>query len=311
MKPSFILLTLTFLILNSCNKNHISYTKKNGAMIVAIDEKPVLSYQYETMYPPAGVDSAFQRSGYIHPLKTLSGHTLTWIQPEDHYHHYGLWNPWTHVLFEKDTLDFWNLKKKEATVRFADFKEISRNKFSVLQEHVVLKDGEEKIALNEVQTIEFNKLSDEQYTIDFTIDYSCATDSPFKILEYRYAGFSIRATEKWNAENSKVISSEVQTRDEIDGTLGKWVLVQGELGNDYGGFLLLSNTSNFNHPEPLRVWPKGNHEGWIFVNFAPTKTKDWLLEPGKIYTLKYRMVVSNTEISADEAEEFWTTYTNH
>jgi hypothetical protein len=31
----------------------------------------------------------------------------------------------------------------------------------------------------------------------------------------------------------------------------------------------------------------------VFVNFAPTKNKDWLLEPGKSYTLKYRLVVFN------------------
>ena len=29
----------------------------------------------------------------------------------------------------------------------------------------------------------------------------------------------------------------------------------------------------------------------MFANFAPTKDKDWLLEPGKIYVLKYRLVV--------------------
>lgn len=308
MKSVFITVVFAMLILGSCKTNPVSTTKENGALVVKIDEKPVLSYQFETIYPPAGIDSAFQRSGYIHPLKTMSGHRLTQIQPKDHYHHYGIWNPWTHVLFENDTIDFWNLGGKQGTVRFAEFKEISEHKYAALQEHVVFKNGEEKVALNEVQTIEINKLSDDQYTIDFTIDYSCATDSPFKILEYRYAGFSWRATEKWNATNSEIISSEVGTRDEIDGTTGKWCLVQGELGADYGGALMLSHPSNYNFPEPLRVWPSANHDGQIFVNFAPTKTKDWVLEPNQTYTLKYRMVVNNIKITPEEAETLWTTY---
>jgi hypothetical protein len=28
------------------------------------------------------------------------------VQAPDHSHHYGLWNPWTKVLFEGDTVDF-------------------------------------------------------------------------------------------------------------------------------------------------------------------------------------------------------------
>jgi hypothetical protein len=31
----------------------------------------------------------------------------------------------------------------------------------------------------------------------------------------------------------------------------------------------------------------------MFANFSPTKNKDWRLEPGKTYVLKYRMMVYN------------------
>src|SRR5690606_5760469 len=62
---------------------------------------------------------SYQRSGFIHPVRTLKGEQLTRIQPADHYHHYGIWNPWTQTVFRGDTVDFWNLRKKEGTVRFA------------------------------------------------------------------------------------------------------------------------------------------------------------------------------------------------
>lgn len=273
-----------------------------------IKKKPVLSYQFTTYKAPKGVDPAYARSGFIHPLKTLNGHTLTQIQPKDHYHHYGIWNPWTQVLFENDTIDFWNIGGKQGTVRFAGFTEESKNSYSVLHEHVVLKNGKDKVALNEVQTLTINPLSENQYTIDFTLEYSCAADSPFKILKHRYAGFSLRATEEWNATNSEVISSEINTRDEIDGTTGKWCLVQGELGDDYGGVLLLSHPNNYNFPEPLRVWPEANHDGFIFINFAPTKTTDWLLQPKQTYILKYRLVVNSKKITREEADSLWDTY---
>ena len=37
----------------------------------------------------------------------------------------------------------------------------------------------------------------------------------------------------------------------------------------------------------------------------PTKDKDWLLEPGKTYTLKYRLVVFNGKFDAAKARAAW------
>ncbi|MDX1941651.1 MAG: PmoA family protein [Saprospiraceae bacterium] len=294
-------------------KNILSSEKKDGALITAIAGKPVLAYQYETVYPPADVDTAYKKSGFIHPLSTLNGHVLTQIQPKDHYHHYGIWNPWTHVLFEGDTLDFWNLYKKEATVRFAEFKYIKKKasfiEFKVLHEHLVLKNAAEKVVLNEFQTIKVSPVTDHYYIVDFTIDYACAMDRPFKILEYRYAGFGWRATEAWDKNNSEILTSEGKTRLDADGSTARWCIVQGALGKDYGGVILLSHPKNFNHPEPLRVWPvEQNGRGDVFVNIAPTKTRDWLLKPGKTYTLKYRLIVFNNKFSAIEAEQLWKKY---
>jgi hypothetical protein len=238
-------------------------------------------------------DPAYQRSGFIHPVKTLSGHILTRIQPEDHYHHYGLWNPWTRVLFEQDTIDFWNLGKQQGTVRFAGF--ISDTaaadfvKYTVLHEHVVLQHGKDKVALNELQTVKAYQPGDNHYLIDLEFEYSCATESSFKILAYRYQGLCWRATEAWDNENSQIITSEGKTRINADSTVARWLIYQGQLGNDYGGMAMLSHIDNFNHPEPLRVWPISNHEGSVFANFVPTKNKNWLFEPGKTYTLKYRL----------------------
>ena len=314
---SLLLISAFYVSFSACLKQGMVVAEKtNGALVVSIAEKPVLSYQYATIYPPQGIDSAFQRSGFIHPLKTLNGHVLTRIQPEDHYHHYGIWNPWTHVLFEGDTLDFWNLKKKEGTVRFANFEyitnEANSTEFKVLHEHVVLKNGEEKVALNEWQTNKITPRANDYYIVDFNFEYSCATDNPFKILEYRYAGFCWRATEEWDKNNSEIITSEGKTRLNADSTPGRWCKVQGELGDDYGGALIMSHPDNYNHPEPLRIWPIDQDDrGNVFVNFSPTKTKDWLLEPKQKYFLKYRLLVFNNKMSAEEAEGYWNEYVSN
>jgi hypothetical protein len=288
---------------------------KDGALTIRAGKKDLLRYVYKTVYPPAGIDSAFRKSGFIHPLWTLHGQELTRIQPPDHHHHYGIWNPWTHVLFEGDTVDFWNIGDKKATVRFAKF--IAKtdgpvySEFKALHEHVVFKKGGgEKIALNEIQTVRVYKPGEgsDYYIMDFTSEMKCASESPFHIVAYRYAGFGWRATEFWNKDNSEMLTSEGKTRDNTDGTRARWCIVYGALpGNDEGGAVMLSCPANYNHPEPLRIWDKkaNGGRGDVFANFAPTKDKDWILEPGKTYTLKYRMVVFNGKFDAAKAESAW------
>jgi len=289
--------------------------KIDSALTISYLSKTLLTYQFKTIYPPKGIDTNYKRSGFIHPLYTPHGQVLTRIQPPDHYHHYGIWNPWTHTFFEGDTVDFWNIKGHQGTVRFAKFTS-QKNKskyarFTALHEHVVFKkDGREKVALNEWQTIRVSttKKNKDAYMVDITSKLECASQSPLLILAYRYAGLGWRATEYWDKDNSEMLTSEGKTRDSTDNTTARWIIVYGKLpGNEEGGILMLSHPSNYNHPEPLRIWDKkaNGGRGDVFANFAPTKDKDWLLEPGKTYTLKYRLVVFNGKLDAVKAENAW------
>jgi len=295
-------------------KKHSSFTsieatKNDGELTIHDGATNLLRYNYKTVYPPTGIDTAFKRSAFIHPLWTPRGQVLTRIQAPDHYHHYGIWNPWTHVLFEGDTVDFWNLKSRKGTVRFGNFVSVVSGpvyaEYAARHEHVAFKkNGKEKIALNEVQTVRVYKPEENAnyYLVDITIEMKCASESPFLILEYRYAGLGWRATEKWNKDNSEVLTSEGKTRKDADGSTAKWFYVQGALDNDYGGAAMMSHPSNYNYPEPLRIWPENSNKGEMFAMFAPTKTKDWLLSPGQTYTLKYRFVVFNDHLAKEKAE---------
>jgi hypothetical protein len=294
------------------NSNLLKTKDENGTLTIQSGDKNLLRYQYSTLYPPSGVDTAYKRSGFIHPLWTPRGQELTRIQAPDHYHHYGIWNPWTHTLFEGDTVDFWNLAKKEGTVRFAEFVSLTNgsvfSEYKALQQHVAFKkDGTEKVALNELQSVRVYKPHDEEYYFfDMDINMNCASNSPLMIFAYRYEGLGWRATEKWNKDNSEVITSEGKNRKDADGTTARWCIVQGSLDSDYGGAVMMSYPTNYNHPEPLRIWPENMYNrGDMFASFSTTKTKDWLLEPGKTYNLKYRFVVFNGRFTKEKAEAAW------
>jgi len=132
------------------------------------------------------------------------------------------------------------------------------------------------------------------------------------LLAYRYGGLGWRATEFWDKNNCEVLTSEGKTRKDTDGSKARWCIVQGTLpGNDSGGAVMLSYPANYNYPEPLRIWDENSNggRGDMFANFSPTKDKDWLLEPGKTYLLKYRLVVFNGRFDAAKAESAWQNFT--
>ena len=285
-----------------------------GVLALRRGEQELLGYHHAVQAPPEGAAGTFARSGFIHPWRAPHGQVLTRIQPPDHLHHFGLWAPWTHVRFEGRDVDFWNIGDGTGTVRFARFAGVAEGavfaEYRAEQEHVaLLPEGGEKVALREVQEVRvYRSVAADSYLLDLTIRLRCAGDSPVRLLEYRYGGLGWRTTAEWNRTNSEVLTSEGRSRREADGSTARWFLVQGEVdaGNDFAGAVGLNHPENFNSPAPLRVWPEDqNGRGDLFVNFSPTKDRDWPLEPGREYVLRYRFVVFNGRRTAAAAEAAW------
>ena len=72
--------------------------------------------------PPEGVDRLYQKSGYIHPIISSKGDTLQ-NSTSDHYHHYGVWGPWTRTRIDDTGVDF-EFERRAGTVLFKSFKNI-------------------------------------------------------------------------------------------------------------------------------------------------------------------------------------------
>lgn len=288
----------------------------DGGLVLTDNGKNVLQYNFKTVYPPEGVDTVFKRSGFIHPLWSPDGHVLTQINPPDHRHHVGIWNPWTDLLFEEKMVDFWNLVKKKGTVKFSKF--ISKTEgpvfggFKALQEHVVFEDTmmhNTKVALDEVWDIRVYNIGPKMWLWDFTSILNCATPDPVILKEYRYGGFGFRATHDWNDNNSKVLTSEGKTRKDADASRARWCMIDGDVSGGHSGILFMDNPTNYNFPEPMRVWPEHmNGRGDVFFSFSPTRNMDWPLYPDKRYVLKYRMLVYEGSLSAAEAENTWKSF---
>ena len=299
-------------------KSEITTELDSRALIINRNKQKILQYNLAEVFPPDTVNPIFRRSAFIHPLWSPSGNILTRINPPDHWHHMGIWNPWTKTKFEGHGTDFWNLVEGQGTVRFGGIDGLISGPvfggFKVRQEHVDFQcKGGDKVAINEVWDVRiwnigsFNGI--KVWLWDLTTTLSCASASPITLEAYRYGGgIGFRGSEDWTNKNSWVLTSEGKTRKEADGTRARWCDVGGEFGdNGTSGILFMSNPSNREYPEPMRVWPENANggRGDLFFEFCPIRNKSWELIPGNEYVLRYRMLVYDGKIDPQLSERLW------
>lgn len=280
--------------------------------------KVLLTYQTATAEVPEGVKAEFRKSGFIHPLFSPSGQELTRIQPPDHYHHYGIWGPWTKTLVEGREVDFWNLGDGKGRVdfdRLISKKEKKDNaEILVRQKHTdLLAPNGSQVAIEEDLGIRVWSMDQNRYAVDYTTEISTPLKTPVVLEAYRYGGgIGFRATARWDASNSHILTSDGKDRKTADGSYAKWVMVYGVSDDPSGesGILFLSHPDNRAHPEPMRVWPEDSNGGKenVFLEFCPIRHQAWEILPGKTNTLKYRMIVFDGEMTATEAESYWKTF---
>lgn len=305
---------------DSPNKSNtdIHIYKSGENLTLRQKEQQILSYRFGTIYPPEGVDPLFKRSGFIHPLWSPGGEVLTRVQAPDHYHHYGIWGPWTLTHINDRKVDFWNLYEGQGTVKFAGFlSETTGSVFSgfrALQQHIDFgAKGEDQIAINEILDVRAWNIHDGVRIIDYTTILNTPLPNGIMLDAYRYGGgIGFRATEKWTKDNSTVLTSEGKTRIDADGSNARWCIVEGESEVQEGrsGILFLSHPSNRAHPEPMRVWPldANGGRGDIFFEFTPIRHRSWELQKGSNYILKYRMIVFDGKIDKEAAEMYWNSF---
>lgn len=280
--------------------------------------KVLLTYQTATAEVPEGVKAEFRKSGFIHPLFSPSGQELTRIQPPDHYHHYGIWGPWTKTLVEGREVDFWNLGDGKGRVDFDRLisKREKKDNAEILvrQKHTdLLAPNGAQVAIEEDLGIRVWNMEQNRYAVDYTTEISTPLKTPVVLEAYRYGGgIGFRATARWDASNSHILTSDGKDRKTADGSYAKWVMVYGVSDDPSGesGILFLSHPDNRAHPEPMRVWPEDSNGGKenVFLEFCPIRLQAWEILPGKTNTLKYRMIVFDGKMTATEAESYWKTF---
>jgi len=303
--------TLLFLILVgwSCwlhgQKKPVEIRKNNKGLWVYVKGKPVLFYNTAVAMPPADSPAYYRRSGFIHPLLTPAGDTLTDDFPVGHAHQHGIFMTWVNTTFRNQKVDFWNQHAKTGTVEHVDVLETkegpssARIKTKLL--HISLVHGP---VLEEVWTLIIYP-RDTAFMFSLESEQVNITTDTLFLNKYHYGGLAFRGSRQWNKHDSahfnnewKILTSEGKTNADANHTHARWVDASGQLNKGTGGVTVIGHPGNFRYPQAIRV-----HPDMPYWAFAPVVDDAFTLPPGKVFRSRFLYIVHNGHASTDFIEK--------
>lgn len=265
--------------------------ESDAAIEVFSGDNLVLRYNKQPTEDAERNKPFYSRTGYIHPLRTPSGKTITGDYAPDHPHQHGLFFAWTKTGFEGREPEFWNQKLEKGRVSYSETKEIlsEPGEAGFVVEHLwedLSDEGNAKPILSELWSIRVRAV-ENRYEIDLESTQTCIADSPLTIKQYHYGGMAIRGNDEWlGEEDGRITTSDGKGRQEGNHSRPAWVKMSGDLDGAPCGVVAIQDKSNFRYPQWVRLHPSKPY----FV-FAPMVEEPFEINPGEDYVSKFQWVV--------------------
>lgn len=294
----------------------VQVKRDRGRLHVTVGGKSVFDYQMDReALPRSDIKPEFKRAGYIHPVFSPAGKTVTDDYPSNHVHHHGIWSPWTKTKFQGRSPDFWNMGAKTGAEDFVGLDRTWNGPvhggFDARLQMVDLSAPSPVVALNETWRVTAYNVPPAAgvgsvRVFDLVITQTCATSDPLLLPNYHYGGFGFRGADQWNGpgEAALFLTSEGVT-DRVAGnnTRGRWCYLGGRIDGAIAGTAILGHPQNFRAPQPMRL-----HPNMPYMSFVPQQLGDFAIEPGQPYVARFRFVTSDGAPDRARINALWNGY---
>jgi hypothetical protein len=277
---------------------------------VSIAGKPVLAYVGgRGRLPSSDIKPAYQRGGYIHPVRTPSGRIVTDDYPADHRHQHGVMFAWTSADFEGRHTDFWNmgseLGRVETVALDASWSGPVHAGWTARHRYVDLTSKSAKPVLDEVWTTRVYALGERPVPLtvfDVDVRQTPSTATAMTLPEYHYGGMAVRGAASFMGApgNAVVLTSEGRDRVGADNARARWAHISGSVDGERAGIAMLGHPGNFRAPEPLRVHPTDP-----YICFAPSRLGAWSITAAQPFVARYRFVAADGAGDAALLDRLW------
>lgn len=282
----------------------------SGRVHLSVAGTEVLQYHSEkNAMPRPEIDSLYHRSGYLHPVVTPGGRTVTDDFPPNHIHHHGIWAAWTNTRFQGRSPDFWNMGRGTGRVEAAALEAMWEGPvhagLKAWHHYVDMTTGEDVVALVERFGVRLYNTGDPAYRLfDLELEQWAATDSALALQIHLYGGVGFRGRREWDgAEHTRFLTSEGHDRSNGHATRARWCYIGGLVDGMPAGVAILGHPDNREAPQPMRIHPTEP-----FFNYAPSQASEFVIEPGDVHVLRYRVVVHDGDPDPEMLDRLWYDY---
>ncbi|MFO1066835.1 MAG: PmoA family protein [Pirellulales bacterium] len=298
---------------------HLHTKETDSTVTIFADDQPIMVYNKVSPPVPDGIDAVYARSGFLHPVMSPAGRTVTAAYPADHAHQHGIFGAWVDTSYGNAQVDFWNLAKKqgrvehERTVRIVN--EAGRSGFEADLLHRVL-DDVDKPVLREHWKVTAVPRSD---AVCFEIEthQEALTDKPLVIKKYHYGGMAYRGPVSWltdkdgdkltaalKREPSSMFNSEGQDRIAGNHAHARWVAVTGEIEGHTVTIAVFDDPNNFRAPQASRLHPTKP-----YFCFSPCVDGEFTIDRDHPFQSRYRFMVYDKRPEPGDIEREWRQWT--
>ncbi len=286
-------------------------------------ERIVLEYRKTAPPLPEGIDPVYQKSGFLHPVRTPAGHAVTAAYPRDHAHQHGVFCAWVDTTYAGQKIDFWNLPGRTGRVEHEGVVAITNGDqpgFEVTQIHRALVPTPIDV-LRETWQVRLVTASEQYHCFDLELQQEALTDEPLLINEYHYGGLAVRGPTPWllpegrrgddkpaeessqdaSSKGASSLTNELQS-ERVPGNHQptRWVSMAGPIDSDVACVVVMSHESNFRAPQTARLHPTKP-----YFCFAPCVTGQFVIDREHGYRGKYRFLVLDEVPSQEWLESQW------
>ena len=300
-----------------------SFVIKQTAKTIVVSQGTVTVLVYNKQSPvmPEGVDAVYERTGFLHPVKTPDGQVVTGVFPADHRHQNGIFSAWTKTSWNGRKIDFWNVGDGTGRVLHHRLVETFCEQTSVGFEVELLHRGVQNPVVDvllERWKVTVRPTDSSFHCFDLETTQTALTDSPLTINEWRYGGIALRGSGKWlhpKKQKGEKDTGEVSTESQAeftflndrgsDGIQGnhekaRWVSLAGNLDGGPVSITVLCHADNFRAPQTARLYPPKP-----YFCFAPCVEGQFVIEKDHPYHAMYRYLVTDAAPDADWLNQQW------
>lgn len=293
--------------------------ENDKAIELRIDGRHLLTYNKQSPPVPEGIDPAYERSGFLHPVSSPDGIVVTTTFPFDHAHQHGIFSAWVKTRWMDRELDFWNLAKKSARVLHQRVNQtfVTRNEvgFEVDLIHQTATNPLVDL-LRERWTITARQVSKSHFQFDLNTVQTALTNQPLNIEKYHYGGLGYRGPVNWltakdegakkaTADGIKLepfdfTNDQGQSRSEGNSQHTRWVVATGQIEGRTASIVTLCHSHNFRAPQAARL-----HPSKPYFAYSPCIDDSFVIDKEHPYEARYRFLILDAKPEQSWIESQW------